>query len=285
MFFIMQEDNYKNYRDPGYAIVMEMLHAYNDRHEFVTMKESDLYSDFTEDDYGFMPKLKRAEEFDSRLRDGIAIGQIDFVRKILQIFHGIENEISIEIPPCLRTAKFLKRDYSIVPVWEIPRSGQYFIKDATGQKEFSYIGELSEFLSDEMFEPKIIEYDTSFRFDYEHLYQVSEVVDVLSEYRVYVLSNEIFNISNFKGDPLLFPDIELIKEAVEIYSKQPDCPNSYSLDIMITPKGSAITEVHNFMSLGLYYTNWDEKLLYAYRDGWNYVLNHNTNQTEYKSFD
>ena len=125
----------------------------------------------------------------------------------------------------------------------------------------------------------------SLRLDYEHLYQLSEIVDVLAEYRVYVLSGKVETISHFAGNPFKLPDVDMIKEAVEIYNQEPDCPKSYSVDIMVTPEGSAISEIHNFMCLGLYNVNWDEKLLYAYRDGWNYVINHNTPQTEFSNFE
>ena len=108
---------------------------------------------------------------------------------------------------------------------------------------------------------------------------------IQAEYRVYVLNGSVETISHFAGDPFQLPEKDLIREAVEIYNRQPDCPKSYSLDIMITPNGTAITEVHNFMCLGLYNVNWDENLLYAYRDGWEYVLNLNTAQTAFSSFE
>lgn len=81
--------------------------------------------------------LKSAEEFPAEYSKAIAIGEISFVEKFLKVFHNIEHENAIEIPPCLREERFLKRKYSIVPVWEISRSGNYFIKDATQQKVFS----------------------------------------------------------------------------------------------------------------------------------------------------
>ncbi len=37
--------------------------------------------------------------------------------------------------------------------------------------------------------------------------------------------------------------------------------------------------------LGLYNVNRDGNLLYAYRDGWEYVLNHNTAQTVFSNFE
>lgn len=284
MFFVIQKEEGKNYNDVEFAILIELLNMYKSSHDYTTMKLSDLYTEDDEDDFIFIPKLKKADDFDPKLKDAIAIGEIRFVEKFLKIFHGIDYEISIEIPPCLRQDRFLKRKYSIVPAWNLPRKGNYFLKDATKQKAFSYKGELSYFLDDEMFKPKESVFDASVRIDNEHLYQVSEVVQVLAEYRVYVLDGNVETISHFAGNPYKLPDIELIKEAVEIYGKELDCPGSYSLDIMITPRGTAITEIHNFMCLGLYNVIWNEDLLYAYRDGWEYVLKYNTKQTEFSNF-
>ena len=40
-------------------------------------------------------------------------------------------------------------------------------------------------------------------------------------------------------------------------------------------EGTAIIEVHNFTSVGLYTTLWGTDLLYAYRDGIDYLVNDN----------
>ncbi len=283
MFFVIQKEDGRNYNDVEFAILTELFNTYRGSCDYITMRQSDLYSENnTDEEYGL--RLKTRDELDPRLANAIAIGEISFVEKFLKIFHGIEHEISIEIPPCLRQERFLKRKYSIVPVWEIPREGFYFIKDATQQKVFSYAGDLGRFLYDEMFEAKKSEYDMSLHFDYEHLYQVSEIVTVLAEYRAYIIDGKVETISHFAGNPFELPDVDLIRDAVEIYNKQEDCPKSYSVDVMVTPDGTAITEIHNFMCLGLYNVNWDERLLYAYRDGWDYVLKHNTRQTEYSNF-
>ena len=242
MYFVLQKEEGRNYNDVEFAMLTDILNTCKESHDYITMKNSDFYTD-DENDFGesFGPRLKTKGDFDPLLEKAIAIGEIDFVEKFLRIFHGIEHEISIEIPPCLRQERFLKRKYSIVPVWEIPRKGNYFIKDATQQKVFTYKGDLESFLYDEMFEPKSSEFDNSLRLDYEHLYQVSEIVSVLAEYRVYVLNRKVETISHFSGDPFRLPDVDLIKEAVDLYNQQLDCPGSYSLDVMITPKGTAIT--------------------------------------------
>ena len=285
MFFVIQKEEGSNFDRVQSTIIRDVLDHSRENHEYILMELADLYS---EEDH-FVTEagsnLKDRSEFDPKFFKAIAIGEIKFVEAFLKIFHGIEHENAIEVPPCLREEKFLKRKYSIIPVWEIPRKGKFFIKDATQQKVFSYKGELEEFIFDEMFEERKSEFDTSLRFDYEHLYQISEVVDIIAEYRVYVFAGQLETVSHFAGNAYMLPDYKLLREAIEIYNNQPDCPKSYSIDLMITPKGTAITEVHNFMCLGLYNVNWDERLLYAYRDGWNYVLNHNTLQTEFSNYD
>ena len=45
-----------------------------------------------------------------------------------------------------------------------------------------------------------------------------------------------------------------------------------------------ITEVHNFLSVGLYTVDWDEDLLFAFKHGMDYVIQHNVEQTEFSNF-
>lgn len=283
MFFIIQKDKIET--DPVQdAIILDLLHRYRYEHEYEYMSIEDFYD---EEDiiFSIQRRKKSAEDFEDKYRQAIPVGSISFVRTFLQIFKGIEYENAIEVPPILRTDRFLKRKYSIVPVWEIPRKGEFFVKDATEQKKFSYKGNLAIGITDEMFEPASSEFDSSIRFDYDHLYQVSEVVSILAEYRVYVLQGKINTMSVFAGNPLIFPDADMIQEAVRLYAAQPDSPRSFSLDVMVTPRGTAITEVHNFMSLGIYTVDWDDSLLYALKDGLDYIVKHNTPQTEFSNFD
>ena len=283
MFFIIQKDRLST--DPVQdAIILDLLHRYRYEHEYEFMSIEDFYKE-EEIPYGSQRIRKQSEDFEDKYQQAIPVGTIGFVRTWLQIFKKIEFENAIEVPPILRTDDFLKRKYSIVPVWDIPRTGSFFVKDATEQKKFSYKGELRYGITDEMFETAASEYDTSFRFDYEHLYQVSELVSILAEYRVYVLQGKINTMSVFAGNPLVFPDAELIREAVRLYAAEPDSPRSFSLDVMVTPRGTAITDVHNFISLGIYTVDWDDSLLYALRDGMDYIIRYNTPQTEFSNFD
>jgi len=89
----------------------------------------------------------------------------------------------------------------------------------------------------------------------------------VAEFRIYVVRGEIKNISCYKGDPCAEYDLPLLKKAINLCSSHDSFPKSYSLDIMITRRGTAILEIHNFLSLALYSTVWDESLLIALSDG------------------
>ena len=209
----------------------------------------------------------------------IPIGDIPFVSKYIKIYYGVEKENPIEVPECLRTNKFLKRDYSIVAYDDLPKKGVYFIKDASELKKFSYTGEISYL--EECWNPnnKSI---SALKLDRDHLYVLSEAVDILAEYRVYVLCGKIEAIVQYDGDPLILPDTDLIKEAHERIKAVPGNPRSYTIDVMVTPRGTSIIEVHNFTSVGLYTTLFGDSLLYAYRDGLDYLLNSNIETKKFK---
>jgi hypothetical protein len=191
----------------------------------------------------------------------IPIGTIEFVDRWLQIFKGIERQYPIEIPEILRTEEFLKRSYSFKKYEDIPKSGQYFLKDISKLKEISYSGHLEHLDFNEL--------------DKTHLYQISEYVNILSEYRVYIIDGKISAISHYDGDPLLFPDTTLIKKANGLYSTQKNYPKSYTMDIMISEKGTSLVEIHPFNCVGFYTTLFGKDLLYAYRDWLNYIESHN----------
>ena len=65
---------------------------------------------------------------------------------------------------------------------------------------------------------------------------------------------------------------EVIQKMIQEYSKAEDRPKSYTMDIMVTNEGTALLEIHTFVSVGLYSTLWDETLLGAYKDGIDYCI-------------
>ena len=239
---LLQSDN--NILDLEYRIVKEILNKTKYLHS---------YSEIG------MKQLKSETSLSSDL---IPIGTIEFVTEFLNRTHGFTKENPIEIPTYLRTDEFLKRKYNIATFDNIPKDTQYFIKDVSTLKSMAQVTSFETIKS-------IPENEKS------SLYQVSEVVNILSEYRVYVIGHEIQNISHYNGDCTLFPDIQLIKKAIQLIKYNEKHLRSYTIDIMINDRGTSLIEIHNFTSVGLYSTLWSTSLIYAYRDGINYLLNDN----------
>jgi len=217
------------------------------------------------DSYEKMTLQSLYETNRNEVKRAVPIGTIQFVESWLKKCHNIDRINPIEVPECLRTEEFLKRDYRIVPFSEIP-AGEYFVKDVSALKRFVYFGD-----TERLFTGK-----EGGRVDSTHLFQVSEIENVLSEYRVYVIDGKIENVCNYDGSPLLYPDMDLICRANQRYMTRHDYPKSLTIDVMITKKGTEIIEIHPFISCGLYSTLWGDNLLTAYRDGIDYVVRHNT---------
>lgn len=199
------------------------------------------------------------------------VGEIDFVEGYLRKACGLERENPIEIPKYLRTEEFLKREYIITTSEFLPKSGKYFLKDVTQLKKFGEVIE-ADFCLEALFKDKEGISDYSLVLPKDHLYLVSSLYNIQSEYRVYVIGDEIEQICCYNGNCTIFPDVNLIKKAVALISINEKWLRSYTIDVMVGKEGTALIEVHNFTSVGLYSTLWGDNLLYAYRDGIDYLV-------------
>ena len=271
MFFLLQKEN-GDY-DIDNFILCDLLKKNRFIHSYTNCSLEELTKDTS---HGFLDSMKNY----------IPLGTVEFVETYFKKVYGIDHINPIEVPPCLRTAHFLNRKYSIVTYDKIPVTGNYFIKDASRLKQFApYAGEISMFLPRENgeiisngFSPLIIEKD--------HLYQVSECVDIRSEYRIYFLNGSICACANYNGDIEILPDFSVINQANAIYSVQKYYPKSYTMDVMIDASGrrTSIIEIHPMFSCGLYTTLLPDSFLYAYSDAKNYVLNINHPPTEFLEY-
>lgn len=206
MFFLIQEEN--NELSLDNIILLDLIKEEKYLHNYEIIKNDDFF-DRNENNEKI---LKKKEVFPIKYQEAIPLGTIEFTQNYFKIFYEIEKENPIEIPPILRTDEFLKRKYSIVTYNKIPKEGYYFIKDVSQLKVFSYDGDMRFFVrDDEKYKSKY-----SLTLNKKHLYQVSEHVKILSEYRIFVINNEIYSINNYDGDVCLFPDITLIKKAITL---------------------------------------------------------------------
>jgi hypothetical protein len=85
------------------------------------------------------------------------------------------------------------------------------------------------------------------------LIMLSEIVDIVSEYRCYVLNGELIGIKHYLGDIRIFPDVRDIDNMIATYRSQ---PKAFALDVGITNRGNTILiECNDAWSLGNYGLN------------------------------
>jgi len=87
---------------------------------------------------------------------------------------------------------------------------------------------------------------------------VSDVVEMLSEYRVFVDMGKIVGIKNYRGEFDIFPDMKYINRCFEIYEASGDHPVSYTLDFAVSAKGeTTFVEANDAWSIGSYGLEYD----------------------------
>lgn len=218
----------------------------------------------------------------------IPVGTLDFVGAFLQNVKGSSYMKPLEIPEFLQKDEYLKRNYQICKFKDLPKSGSYFVKDASLLKNWEANVFFMPFIQDMI--PKLQDNW------YEHDYVCSDVIQtILSEYRVLVYDDNIVGVQYYSGlriceddeyhfeyrneslqsGVLSFPDSEMLKRLINdirIFRVNGGFfPKSYTLDIAVTPKGTMLLEVHNFVSCGTY-GFCGKELPYMYRDGIDFEL-------------
>ena len=204
----------------------------------------------------------------------IPVGNLEFVQNFLSKCYGINEMNPIEVPDSLRTDEFLKRKYSIVEKSELPAAGYYFTKYVSKLKVFSHTGmiETLQYLEPGR-EP----------FLKEGLYQVSEVVNIISEYRCFVHNDKIVALNYYDGDCTVLPDMNLLKKAIIKYSMDETRPKAYTMDLaVIKGRGTAILEIQPWV--GLYGYMFGDSLPYCYRDGFIWYLEQNQKLNKFSNF-
>ena len=186
-------------------------------------------------------------------KEYIPVGDLSYIQGHLKTYWDVDIMNPIEIPTVLRREKYLGRKYKIVEAKDVPLDGYWFIKDASKLKSWTHLGEVG------LYRDSIV----------SGIYVVSEPVDIIAEYRVFVLNGAIQSIKFYDGYPLSTPDTNLISEMVSIYSLQSDSPKAFTLDIATSNRGTILIEAHDFVSVGTY-GYYDENLIHMYRFGYEY---------------
>lgn len=181
----------------------------------------------------------------------VPVGTLPYVRAFLDwqrqtgVMPRADSEMTpMEVPACIRS--FLRRRYAIVTGHDIPRgrldADSWFVKDASHLKRWAGVLPHANFHLE-------VTHDDS-------LYVVSERVDFLSEWRVFVLDGEILGCNHYLGDPICFPNADTLASMVRTLEATVPFPTAYTLDIGVRNAGQSLVtepfEVHPFSCCGLY---------------------------------
>jgi hypothetical protein len=105
------------------------------------------------------------------------------------------------------------------------------------------------------------------------IYQISEYVEFVAEYRIIVLGEEIVHIGWYNGQQGIFPDMEKVKLIVMQYVSVDGRAEAFTIDVGITKSNNTVLiEIHPFACCGTYgYSGFaGTKYLTALAKGWKY---------------
>ncbi len=204
------------------------------KHDFsFTLLESIRYQNWLHDDKNYI-KYKTIEFkddcFKSHMNAYIPIGSVEFVTAFLQYFYE-KTPKPINVPEVLFNSAYrnimngTEKDINTL-------RGRWFIKSNDKIKEFSEIIDVNE--------NTIIPPGN---------YQMSQYVDIQSEWRVFIYKGKLVGLHNYSGDFTRFPSVDTIKGMILKYK---DAPIAYTLDVGVNYFNTFVIECHDFFSCGLY---------------------------------
>lgn len=179
----------------------------------------------------------------------IAIGGIPFVKKVLNFQNLNFKNLSY---PHKNLLQFCDRKFELVPLKEIKimlSLGEIktpiFIKPYSNHKIFN--GHVVKEFRDLLKTVHINDNETVV---------TSDFVNFISEYRIFITNGNIVGISNYCGDPLIFPNKfilnKMVKEAYESYNLA-----GFSVDVGITDDNrTLLVECNDGFCLGNYGLNY-----------------------------
>lgn len=189
------------------------------------------------------------EELMERFHNEIVpVGTIEFVQNIMHKYHNKEYIKPINIPEELDKFEYVRRGIhraeskeQLLKIMDtLLYSNGAFIKSETeckrgfnGRYTFKEIDNISDVYGIQ-----------------EDRYIISTLIDIKSEWRVFIYRGEILDCRQYEGEWFDRFDSHFIKETVKAYT---NCPPAYTLDVALLKDGKmAVIEVHNFISCGLY---------------------------------
>lgn len=158
------------------------------------------------------------------MQNYIPIGSVEFVSKYINDYFGIIPKPK-NIPLELMGKNWTGR--TVINGTEKDIIGEKFVKSNDKIKSFTEICKTAP----------------------EGNYQISDLIDIESEWRAFVFEGKLVGLQNYSGEFDIFPNVDKIKAMINAYKTQ---PIAFTLDVAISNNDTVIIEVHDFFSCGLY---------------------------------
>lgn len=107
--------------------------------------------------------------------------------------------------------------------------------------------------------------------------QISELIDIVSEYRCFVMNGELLGCKNYTGSFEILPDFHFVKDAINDYKA---APIAYTLDVAVKKNGgTTLIEINDGYGFGNYGFNY---ILYCkmIEARWNQIIGDNGNDSQ-----
>jgi len=180
----------------------------------------------------------------------IPIGSVDFVHKYMTL-SNIKIPLPINIPLSLNKHEFTCRN--------IVYGNEDVVNKIGNNKHVKSTDKVKGYT--EIFEHGMTIHRGN--------YQISELINIDSEWRCFIHRNELVGLQNYNGDFTLFPNIKLINKIIKEYY---NAPIAYTLDVGVNNNNTFIIEIHNFYSCGLYGFSNHKILPFMFSQWWyNYI--------------
>lgn len=177
------------------------------------------------------------------LKNMVLVADIDFTHAHLKRL-GIEPPKALNIPEELMPYTGRNVRYMTMGEFKQDTKLPVFIKGNNKAKEYS-----------DIFSAGVITKESSRRDFFNGVPDafpvlVSDYMDIVSEWRGYVIDGQLKGIKHYLGDIRVFPDMKVVDAAIADYRTQ---PAGYSIDFGITADGKTIlVECNDGYSLGNY---------------------------------
>lgn len=167
---------------------------------------------------------------------------VAFIEDTIKHFKNLNIQVPLSINIPIELMKYTKRNIRYMTMGEFKQDSQMpvFAKPNRFAKEF-VAGVIKNPDSKKYFFNDI---------DDDTPVLVSDVIDIVSEYRCYVLKGDLKGIKWYIGDIRVFPDVKVIDAAIIDYKS---APSAYVIDFGITKDGETVLiEVNDAWSVGNY---------------------------------